>query len=124
VPLVFRSRPVGQTRKAASALFYAFCLLLCTSCGPVRLDPQQAAGKELFELHCAECHVKAQPDLLKQPPKLQGLFLSRTLPSGAPATDEQVQRTIIEGLRTMPAFNGRLRRDEVWDLIAYLHTLK
>jgi len=64
------------------------------------------------------------PDLLKQPPKLKGVFLSITLPSGAPATDEQVERTIIQGLHTMPAFNGRLRRDEIWDLTAYLHTLK
>jgi mono/diheme cytochrome c family protein len=106
--------------------FCVFCILLCASCfpSPVRLNPQEAAGKELFELHCAQCHGMPQPDLLKEPPALVGLFASRTLPSGAPATDEQVQRTIIEGLHTMPAFNGRLRRDEVWNLVAYLHTLK
>jgi cytochrome c2 len=100
-------------------------VLLCASCGPspVRLSPQEADGKALFELHCVDCHEKPQPELIKQPPKLQGLFASKTLPSGAPATDEQVRRTIVEGLRTMPAFNGRLREDEVRNLIAYLHTL-
>jgi hypothetical protein len=61
---------------------------------------------------------------LKQPPKLTGLFRSKTLPSGAPATDEQVRMVIVEGLRTMPAFQGRLKDHEVSDLIAYLHRLQ
>ena len=64
------------------------------------------------------------PDLLKEPPKLNGLFASKAMPSGAPTTDEQVRRTIVEGLRTMPAFRGRLREDEIQNVIAYLHTLK
>jgi mono/diheme cytochrome c family protein len=64
------------------------------------------------------------PDLLKEPPKLNGIFRAQTLPSGAPATDEQVRKVIIEGLRTMPAFQGRLQDNEVRDLIAYLHMLK
>lgn len=64
------------------------------------------------------------PDLLKEPPKLNGIFRGQTLPSGAPATDEQVRKVIIEGLRTMPAFQGRLQDQEVRDLIAYLHMLK
>jgi mono/diheme cytochrome c family protein len=123
--IFLRSQP-PRLRKAGSTFFCVWCCLLFTSCGAsrTRMDPQQAAGKDLFDLHCAQCHGMPQPDLLKEPPKLNGLFASKTLPSGAPATDEQVQRTVVEGLRTMPAFNGRLRRDEVWNLIAYLHTLK
>ena len=81
-------------------------------------------GQDLFELHCAECHEMPNPDLKKQPPKLEGLFSSKTLPSGAPATDDQVRKTIVEGLGTMPPFNGRLSETDVRDLIAYLHTLK
>ena len=49
---------------------------------------------------------------------------AKTPPSGAPATAEEVRHTIVEGLRTMPAFNGRLREDEIRDLIAFLRTLK
>jgi mono/diheme cytochrome c family protein len=81
-------------------------------------------GKALFQFHCAPCHEMPPPDLLKEPPKLNGLFTSKTLPSGAPATDEQVQKVIIEGFKTMPAFEKRLKEDEVRDLLAYLHTLK
>jgi mono/diheme cytochrome c family protein len=66
----------------------------------------------------------APPFLLKEPPKLNGLFATKTLPSGAPATDERVRLTIVEGLHTMPAFKGRLREDEIQNVIAYLHTLK
>lgn len=79
---------------------------------------------ELFDLHCAACHEGPAPGLKKQPPNLRGLFAAKQLPSGAPATDEQVRKTIVEGLRTMPAFNGRLNTAELDDLIAYLHTLK
>jgi mono/diheme cytochrome c family protein len=81
-------------------------------------------GQELFDLHCADCHSEANPDLKKQPPKLEGLFRSKTLPSGAPATDQQLRKTIVEGLGTMPAFDRRLSENDVNDLIQYLHTLK
>ena len=64
------------------------------------------------------------PFLLKEPPKLNGLFRTKTMPSGAPTTGEQVRLTIVEGLRTMPAFKGRLRDDEIQNVIAYLRTLK
>jgi hypothetical protein len=45
------------------------------------------------------------------------------MPSGAPATDGQVRMVIVDGLRTMPAFQGRLKDREINDLIAYLHQL-
>ena len=85
---------------------------------------QQQHGAELFDLHCVDCHDMPNPDLKKQPPKLEGLFHSKTLPSGAPATDDQVRKTILEGVGTMPAFDGRLSEADVHDLISYLHTLK
>jgi mono/diheme cytochrome c family protein len=46
------------------------------------------------------------------------------LPSGAPATDEQVRKTIIQGLGTMPAFDQRLSDEDISDLVKYLHQLK
>lgn len=81
-------------------------------------------GQDLFESHCADCHEETHPDLKKQPPHLEGLFHSKSLPSGAPATDEQVQKTILLGIGIMPAFNGRLSEKEVRDIVKYLHTLK
>ena len=81
-------------------------------------------GRELFELHCAPCHEASNLDLKKQPPKLEGLFQSKRLPSGAPATDEHVRRTIVKGIGIMPAFDQRLSDEDVENLVKYLHQLK
>jgi mono/diheme cytochrome c family protein len=81
-------------------------------------------GQYLFELHCAGCHEQLHPELRKQPPKLAGLFSAKALPGGAPATDQQVRKTILEGKGTMPAFDQRLSTDEVEALLKYLHTMK
>ena len=87
-------------------------------------DGTQRRGRQLFGLHCAPCHEEANPDLKKQPPRLEGLFQSAKLPSGAPATDEQVRKTVIQGIGTMPAFDQRLSSDDLDNLVKYLHTLK
>jgi mono/diheme cytochrome c family protein len=98
-----------------------FVIVLGCSRGPTR---EEVAGRALYQLHCSQCHDNPPRYLLTRPPKLDKMFASNTLPSGAPATDEEVRRTIVEGLRTMPAFKGRLREDEIRDLMAFLHTLK
>ena len=101
----------------------ALACSLAVACSLVACRSSVQQGGELFELHCVDCHEMNNPYLKKQPPKLEGLFQHKTLPSGTPATDEQVSKTIIEGLGTMPAFQGRLKPDEVNDLVRYLHTL-
>jgi mono/diheme cytochrome c family protein len=88
------------------------------------LSEDEMQGRGLFEDHCAPCHQGTHPDLRKQPPKLEGLYQSKSLPSGAPATDAQVRKTIIEGRGTMPAFDQRLSEEDVDDLVKYLHTLR
>jgi mono/diheme cytochrome c family protein len=103
-----------------AALLISASLISCSETP----SESESRGRALFQLHCSPCHDTPPPDLLKEPPKLNGLFTSKTLPSGDPATDEQVRKVIIEGLRTMPAFDRRLQEKDVGDLIAYLHTLK
>jgi mono/diheme cytochrome c family protein len=118
-----RKRDSAQPQNMAErSLVLALCLL--TACSAGRRGAREANGQALFQFHCAPCHEMPPPDLLKEPPKLNGIFNSKTLPSGAPATDEQVRKVIIEGFKTMPAFDKRLKDDEVRDLIAFLHTLK
>ena len=96
---------------------------ILTACSKTSTRADATHGRELYQFHCAPCHETPPPDLLKEPPKLNGLFNSKALPSGAPATDEQVRMVIVEGLRTMPAFQGRLQAPEILDLIAYLHKM-
>jgi len=55
---------------------------------------------------------------------LHGLFLQKSLPSGAPATYAQIRDTILVGRGTMPAFDQRLREEDVDGLIRYLRQLR
>jgi mono/diheme cytochrome c family protein len=105
-----------------AGLFLVFSL---TACAPSeKLTNAEIQGQWLYDDHCAECHENPHPELRKQPPDLHRLFLAKGLPSGAPATDEQVTKTVIEGRGTMPAFDRRLRKQDVKELVAYLHKMK
>jgi len=110
------------------SMLFAVLLVLLPAVACTRgeqLSNAEIHGQWLYDGHCAECHENPHPELHKQPPNLHGLFSHKTLPSGAPATDEQVRKTIIEGRGTMPAFDRRLREDDVKDLIIqYLHRLR
>ncbi len=88
-----------------------------------QLSGAELEGAWLYQSNCAECHEAAHPDLLKQPPNLHGRFRRGSLPSGAPATDAQIRMTIIEGRGTMPAFDQRLRDEDVENLIRYLRKM-
>lgn len=90
--------------------------------GKPSLTPQQTEGKNLYDVRCAHCHDFNDLQLRKVPPNLHGVFDRSTLPSGAPATDLQVARTVLAGKGMMPAFAGRFTTAEMEALLAYLHT--
>lgn len=108
-------------RLLLSSVAFAFFVIILFGCS----NSSDAAmrGHELFDLHCADCHEKTNPDLLKQPPRLHHLFMNGALPSGVPASDEQVRKTILQGKGTMPAFDQRLQEQDIEDLLMYLHSL-
>lgn len=85
------------------------------------LTPQQAEGKHLYDVRCAHCHEFNDLALKKVPPNLHGVFDSPTLPSGAPATDANVERTVLSGKNMMPSFAGRFTQPQMDALLAYLH---
>ncbi len=102
-----------------------FMFLACAKQQPAsaRLSNAEIEGEWLYDNNCAECHENPQLDLHKQPPSLHGLFRRGSLPSGAPATAAQIRTTIIQGRGTMPAFDQRLREEDVDNLLRYLRTL-
>ncbi len=59
---------------------------------------------------------------MKVPPNLNGIFERATLPSGTPATDEEVRRVVLSGKGMMPSFAGRFTNEQMTALLAYLHT--
>ena len=55
------------------------------------------------------------------PPDLHSVFARKTLPSGAPATDETVRQNILKGKGMMPSFSGRFTEEQMAALLVFLH---
>ena len=86
------------------------------------LNAQQAHGHALFQARCAGCHYDRRTGSLHGPTML-GVYKQPSLPSGAPANDDRVTATILHGRGLMPAMGNTMDRQDVDDLLAYLHTL-
>jgi mono/diheme cytochrome c family protein len=106
-------------------------VLLFTACEVQRrksdaelgLDPQQAAGRRLYDQHCDRCH-EPYSSRDKKGRSLKGVFKREFLPqSGLPANDERVGEIIVTGRNMMPSFGQAMSQEQVKDLLAYLHSL-
>ena len=104
------------------AVFFLTALALAGCRSKPQLTPQQAEGQHLYESRCAHCHRDNDLALKTVPPDLHGIFNRTTLPSGAPATDAEITRVILQGKGMMPAFTGRFTSDQMAALLAYLHS--
>ena len=112
---------------ALSVLF----LIALTSCEVERrrsdaelgLNPQQAAGRHIFDQYCTRCH-SAYSSKARKGPSLQGIFKQPYLSqSGLPANDSRVGEIIRMGRSKMDGFGNVLTEEQINDLLAYLHTL-
>jgi mono/diheme cytochrome c family protein len=106
----------------ARGLVLATCTLMNLAGCHQALTPQQAEGKHLYDVRCAHCHEDNDLGLKKVPPNLHGVFSRATLPSGAWATDAEVERVVLSGKGMMPTFAGRFTKDQLDALVAYMHT--
>ena len=106
-------------------------LITCSGCDVQRrksdaelgLNPQQAAGRRLYDQYCDRCH-EPYSSRDKKGRSLQGVFKKQFLSqSGMPANDERVGEMIVTGRNMMPAFGQVMSQPQVQDLLAYLHTL-
>jgi mono/diheme cytochrome c family protein len=87
------------------------------------LNPQQAAGRKIYDNECARCH-EPYSTRGKKGPGLQGVFKGKYLPlSGLPANDDRVSDIIRLGRKEMPAYSQKFSQQDMEDLLAYLHTL-
>lgn len=87
------------------------------------LNPQQAAGRRLYDNYCDRCH-EPYSSSDKQGPSLEGIFKKPYLSeSGLPANDERVDEIIRLGRSKMRGFGDVLSEQQVQNLLAYLHTL-
>ncbi len=87
------------------------------------LNPQQAAGRKIYDSDCARCH-EPYSTRGKKGPGLKGVFQKKYLSlSGLPANDERVSDIIRLGRNEMPGYSQTLNAQDIQDLLAYLHTL-
>lgn len=87
------------------------------------LNPQQAAGRHIYDQYCDRCH-SAYTSRGRKGPSLKGLFKNPFLSqSGMPANDTRVGDIIRIGRNKMDGFGNVLTEEQVNDLLAYLHTL-
>lgn len=87
------------------------------------LNPQQAAGRKIYDQYCDRCH-EPYSTRGKKGPGLKGIFQNKYLPiSGLPANDERVSDIIRLGRKEMPGYSQTLSQQNLDDLLAYMHTL-
>lgn len=87
------------------------------------LNPQQAAGRRIYDAECDRCH-EPYSTRGKKGPSLSGVFKGKYLSmSGLPANDERVTDIIKLGRKEMPGYSQKLNSQDMQDLLAYLHTL-
>jgi mono/diheme cytochrome c family protein len=117
---------------ASIVLALILCLLSAvTGCGKddaektdaeLGLNEQQAHGRRVFKIYCANCHRAYSTQDLKGP-GLKGVFKKQYLPSGLLANDNFAENAILRGRNMMPPMGSSLSRSEIENVIAYLHTL-
>jgi len=87
------------------------------------LNPQQSAGRKIYDAECDRCH-EPYSTRGKKGPGLKGIFQHKYLAlSGLPANEERVTDIVRLGRNEMPGYNQKLSQQDVQDLLAYLHTL-
>jgi mono/diheme cytochrome c family protein len=118
------SRPLA----ALAALLLVVTFFTCDiqrrkSDAELGLNPQQIAGRKIYDSNCDRCH-EAYSTKGKKGPGLKGTFQNKYLSvSGLPANDERVTDIIRLGRKEMPGYNQKLSPQDIEDLLAYLHTL-
>jgi mono/diheme cytochrome c family protein len=87
------------------------------------LNPQQIAGRKIYDDYCDRCH-EPYSSRDKKGPGLQGVFQKQFLPmSGMPANDDRLSDIVRDGREKMPGFGQVLTEEQITDLLSYLHTL-
>ncbi|MFZ0761833.1 MAG: cytochrome c [Candidatus Sulfotelmatobacter sp.] len=121
----------ARQRSIVVALAAALMLAAFSGCDVERrksdaelgLNPQQAAGRKIYDNYCDRCH-RPYSTKGKKGPGLKGVFQHQYLrQTGLPANDERVTDIIRNGRPDMPAYAPVLSSQDMQNLLAYLHTL-
>src|ERR1700758_5810185 len=82
------------------------------------LNPQQAAGRKLYDDYCDRCH-EPYSSRGKKGPSLKGVFKRQYLElSGLPANDDRVAEIVKYGRAKMQGFGQVMNDQQIKDLLA------
>ena len=119
---------ISPCARASLALLAVIALAGCDverrkSDAELGLNPQQAAGRKIYDNYCDRCH-EPYSSRGKKGPSLKGVFKKQYLSeSGLPANDERMTDIIKYGRAKMEGFGQVMTEQQIKDLLAYLHTL-
>jgi len=128
---LFFKREIRIRNLKLIAACFLFSNLVLTGCDVQRrksdaelgLNPQQIAGRRIYDNYCDRCHAPYS-SRGRQGPSMKGVFQRQYLPmSGMPANDDRVTDIVRMGRNKMPAYAQVLSQQQINDLLAYLHTL-
>ncbi|MCS7263359.1 MAG: c-type cytochrome [Armatimonadetes bacterium] len=116
-----------------TATVMSISLLLLFNLASNQSDEIVPKGRSLYLRHCASCHGekgKGDGPLAKfvnppVPDLTEGVFKFRSTPSGTLPTDNDLKRTISEGISSTPMMGvkGILTNDEIEAIVAFVKTL-
>jgi mono/diheme cytochrome c family protein len=93
---------------------------------PRTLNPNEKAGRSIFQTRCAMCHVGQEPasemtgDSAQRRPATLGPLLSK-----ANASDEiKLRQKIKDGSRLMPGYKHSLNDGQIDQVIAFMKTIE
>ena len=135
MPAVVKNRRLSVWACAAGAVALAVGAALLAGSGdafPAAVGDAAARGRSLFSTNCAICHGERgdgrgmAAHMLAEPPRdfLPGIYKFRSTPTGALPTDEDLLRTVTDGVR----WTGMVGRPDLPEadrrsLVAFLKTL-
>ena len=128
---LFFKREIRIRNLKLFAVCFLFSIVVLTGCDVQRrksdaelgLNPQQIAGRRIYDNYCDRCHAPYS-SRGRQGPSMKGVFQRQYLPmSGMPANDDRVTDIVRMGRNKMPGYAQVLSQQQINDLLAYLHTL-
>jgi cytochrome c oxidase cbb3-type subunit 3 len=84
-------------------------------------SPAQSAGESLFKTKCAACHGPDGKGEVPMGKKLGARNLSSTEVQGQ--SDAQLTDVVTKGKNKMPAYDGKLTKEQIGELIGFIREL-
>ena len=111
--------PVFHVCRSLRGVGFAFAGMLLSAFGVVSVSSAASPshGAEIFQRHCVSCHGESGEGVMPGVPNFKR-------GEGLMQPDRVLAEHVRMGKMVMPAFQGLLREEEIYDVIAYLRTLQ